>query len=418
MSSQGIFITVIILSTLTIDFILNTTAEFLNLANIKSTLPDEFNGYYDQDKYETSQVYLKVCTRFGFITSGADLLLFLIFWFCKGFAVLDIWVSSWGLGTVSTGLAYMGILFLLKGIVSLPFSIYSTFVIEERFGFNKTTPLLFIKDLIKSLVISAILGSILMGAILLFLESAGAWAWLICWGVSTLFILAVQYIVPTWIMPLFNKFTPLQEGELKQAILRYADTIKFPVSNIFVMDGSKRSTKANAFFTGFGKNRRIALYDTLIKEHSTQELLAVIAHEMGHYKKKHIQKRLVTAVLQMGFIFFLISIFISYQGLFDAFFMPEKSIYAGLIFFSMLYSPIEMFSSIVMQYFSRKDEYEADQFAVDTTGEKQSMISALKKLSVQNLSNLHPHPFYVLLNYSHPPILERLKAINSISARS
>ncbi len=413
MSFQGMLIIFIILSTLTIDFILNTTAELLNLANIKSNLPEEFSGYYNQDKYEKSQKYLKVCTKFGFITAGTDLLLFLLFWFCKGFALLDIWVRSWGwgFGTVSTGLAYMGILILLKGIISLPFSIYSTFVIEEQFGFNKTTPSLFIKDLIKSLLISTLLGFILMGAILAFLEYAGAWAWLICWGVSTLFILAVQYIVPTWIMPLFNKFTPLEEGDLKQAILSYASAIQFPVSNIFVMDGSKRSTKANAFFTGFGKNRRIALYDTLIKEHSTEELLAVIAHEMGHYKKKHIQKRMVTGILQMGFIFFLISIFISYQGLFDAFFMAEASIYAGLIFFSMLFSPIGMISSVVMQHFSRKDEYEADQFAVKTTGEKNSMISALKKLSVQNLSNLSPHPFYVFLNYSHPPVLERLKAI-------
>jgi len=204
MSLQGTVIIVIILSTLTIDFIMNITAERLNLANIKTTLPDEFKGYYDQSKYVKSQDYLKVSTKFGFVTAGTDLLLFLIFWFCHGFSTLDIWVRSWEMGSVPTGLAYMGILILLKGIVSLPFSIYSTFVIEERFGFNKTTPMVFMKDLVKTLVISTLLGSILMGAILAFLEYSGEWAWLICWGVSTLFILAVQYIVPTWIMPPFQ----------------------------------------------------------------------------------------------------------------------------------------------------------------------------------------------------------------------
>ncbi|SLM27899.1 Endopeptidase family protein [Desulfamplus magnetovallimortis] len=412
MSFEGTLITAIILTTLLFELILNITAEYLNIAKITPNLPDEFNDYYDQERYEKSQEYLRVCTKFGFITTMTDLLFFLCFWFLKGFDVVDTVVRNLGQGPVVTGLAYIGTLLILKGIISLPFSIYSTFVIEERFGFNKTTPLLFIKDLVKSIVISAILGSIIIGAILAFLESAGEWAWIICWGVSTIFILAVQYIVPTWIMPLFNKFTPLEEGELKHAILNYADNVGFPVSNIFVMDGSKRSTKANAFFTGFGKNRRIALFDTLIENYSTEELLAIIAHEIGHYKKKHIQKRMITGILQMGVIFFLISVFISYQGLFDAFFMTETSIYAGLIFFSMLFSPIDMIISVIMQFLSRKDEYEADRFAVKTTGLGTPMKSALKKLSVQNLSNLNPHPFYVFLNYSHPPIMNRLKAIS------
>jgi len=234
-----------------------------------------------------------------------------------------------------------------------------------------------------------------------------------CWGGSTIFLLVVHYVVPTWILPLFNKFTPLEDGELKKAITAYATSINFSLDNIFVMDGSKRSTKSNAYFTGFGKNRRIVLFDTLIKEHNVNELVAILAHEMGHFKRKHIMKRIAAGILQMGFIFFLLSIFISHKGLFDAFFMDQHSIYAGLIFFGMLYSPIDLFISMIMQAMSRNDEYEADRFAVNTTPDKEAMVNALKKLSVHNLSNLFPHPFYVFLNYSHPPVLERIKAIRS-----
>jgi len=301
-----------------------------------------------------------------------------------------------------------------KLLLSLPFSIYSTFVIEEKFGFNKTTPLVFLTDIIKSIILTAVLGGILLTIILWFLKSGGQYAWLLCWAASTVFLLVVQYIVPTWIMPLFNKFTPMEEGDLKEAILLYAKTINFALSNIFVMDGSKRSSKSNAFFTGFGKNRRIVLFDTLIKDQTTEELVSILAHEMGHFKKKHIIKRMVTGIIQMGFVFFLISVFISHEGLFHAFFMEEVSIYAGLIFFSMLYSPIDLFISIILQVLSRKDEYEADRFAAKTLKNSSHLIRALKKLSAHNLSNLTPHPFYVFLNYSHPPVLERIHTLESL----
>ena len=215
-------------------------------------------------------------------------------------------------------------------------------------------------------------------------------------------------------MPLFNKFTPLEDGPLKESILNYAKSIDFALSNIFVMDGSKRSRKSNAFFTGFGKNKRIVLFDTLIKEQSIEELVSVLAHEMGHFKKKHIIKRLISGIFQMGFVFYLISIFISNEGLFHAFFMKEISIYAGLIFFGMLYSPIDLFLSILLQISSRKDEYEADRFAAETIKDNMPLINALKKLSAHNLSNLTPHPFYVFLNYSHPPVLERINTLKSL----
>jgi len=214
-------------------------------------------------------------------------------------------------------------------------------------------------------------------------------------------------------MPLFNKFEPLEDGELKTAIISYADAVNFPLKNVFVMDGSKRSGKSNAFFTGFGKNKRIALFDTLIAQHTVSELVAVLAHEIGHYKKKHILKSLIIGIVHTGVMFFLLSLFISYQGLFDAFYMDQQSVYAGLIFFGMLYSPIEFFLGIFLQMRSRKNEYEADRFAVETTKDSESMTNALKKLSAHNLSNLVPHPFYVFMNYSHPPVLERIKAIRN-----
>jgi len=407
-------ITAIILTTLIGSYLIDTIADFLNLGNLNQPLPKEFNNHYKPEKYIESQNYLKANTKFGFIISSVDLIIILVFWFSGGFQTIDSFVRSFNFGSIVSGLFFTGILLFLKLVISLPFSIYSTFVIEEKFGFNKTTPRLFFTDLIKSIVLSAALGGILLSFILGFLEFGGRLAWIYCWAASAVFLLIVHYIVPTWIMPLFNKFTPLEDGPLKESILNYAKSIDFALSNIFVMDGSKRSRKSNAFFTGFGKNKRIVLFDTLIKEQSIEELVSVLAHEMGHFKKKHIIKKLISGIFQMGFIFYLISIFISNEGLFHAFFMKEISIYAGLIFFGMLYSPIDLFLSILLQISSRKDEYEADRFAAETIKDNMPLINALKKLSAHNLSNLTPHPFYVFLNYSHPPVLERINTLKSL----
>jgi STE24 endopeptidase len=335
----------------------------------------------------------------------------LLFWFGNGFPLLDEWVRSFQYGPVLTGLSYMGILIFVKLILSLPFSMYSTFVIEERFGFNQTTWRTFVLDLVKGFLLGILIGTPLLTGVLLFFEYAGANAWWYSWIAVTLYMLGVQFIAPTWIMPLFNKFSPLAEGELKSSIMSYAGSINFPIENVYVMDGSRRSSKSNAFFTGFGKHRRIVLFDTLIKQHTAGELLAILAHEMGHYKKKHIFQSMALGILQTGIMLYLLSLFISFQGLFDAFYMPQKSVYAGLIFFGMLYSPFGFFIDIFMQMLSRKNETAADRFAVETTRDPQSMAEALKKLSIHNLSNLLPHPLYVFLNYSHPPVLQRIQAI-------
>lgn len=411
-------ITSIILTTLIASYLIDNIADFLNLENLNHPLPEEFTDHYNHKKYTDSQAYLRANTKLGFVTSSFDLAIILLFWFSGGFQTIDSFVRSFQLNSIVSGLFFTGILLFLKLIISLPFNIYSTFGIEEKFGFNKTTPILFFTDLVKSIVLSTILGTILLSLILGFLEFGGKFAWIYCWAASVVFLLGVQYIIPTWIMPLFNKFNPLEDGPLKDAILAYAKSINFSLSNIFVMDGSKRSSKSNAFFTGFGKNKRIVLFDTLIKEQSTEELVSVLAHEMGHFKKKHIIKRMVLGIFQMGFIFYLISIFISHEGLFHSFFMEDVSIYAGLIFFGMLYSPINVFISILFQISSRKDEYEADRFAAKTIHDTKPLISALKKLSAHNLSNLTPHPFYVFLNYSHPPVLDRIKTLNSLESNA
>lgn len=406
--------TIIILAALLGEYILNIVADVLNLRTLSTALPTEFEGVYGSDSYKKSQEYTRTRTIFGIFESTFSIIVTLVFWFVGGFNYLDQIVRNWDLANIWTGLIYIGILVLMRSILSLPFSIYSTFVIEERFGFNKTTPATFIFDMIKGLLLAVVLGGPLLIGILAFFQYAGALAWLYCWSVASVFVLFVQFIAPTWIMPLFNKFNPLESGELKNAILSYAQSVNFSLRDVFMMDGSKRSSKSNAFFTGFGKNKRIALFDTLIQKHTVSELVAVLAHEIGHYKKKHITQGIIISILHMGIMFFLMSIFINQQGLFDAFFMQNISVYAGLLFFGMLFTPIEFLLSLALNALSRKNEYEADRFSVETIEHSETMIDALKKLSVDNLSHLTPHPFYVVLNYSHPPILERIKTIRTL----
>ena len=403
----------IVLVTLLFGYLLDMITNLLNLRSLKGDLPQEFQGVFDAEEYRKSQAYTRVNTRFGFITSTVSLLATMIFWFAGGFNIIDLMVREWQLNPIFTGLIYIGLLIILRSVLGLPFSIYSTFVIEEHFGFNKTTPKIFILDILKGLLLGILLGGPLLAVLLFFFDYAGTYAWLYCWAGTTVFTLLVQFIAPTWIMPLFNKFTPMEDGELRRAITGYAEKVKFPLKGIFVMDGSKRSTKSNAFFTGFGKNKRIALFDTLIERHTIAELVSVLAHEIGHYKKKHILKGMVISILHMGIMFYLLSIFLSHSGLFSAFYMEHQSVYAGLIFFGMLYAPIEMILSVFMQIFSRRNEFAADRYAAETTGDAVPMIEALKKLSLHNLSNLRPHPVYVFLNYSHPPVLQRIEALRS-----
>lgn len=404
---------VIIVAALAADYLLNLFADIYNLRALDPELPESFEGVYDRETYRRSQEYTRVNTRFGILTSTFNLAVLLAFWFAGGFNWLDQLVRSWELGAIWTGLAYIGVLILFKTLLSLPFSIYSTFVIEERFGFNKTTPKTFVLDMLKGLGLAVVLGGPLLAGILAFFTYFQTYGWLYAWAAVTLFTLVIQFVAPRWIMPLFNDFEPLGEGELRRKIRAYASGVDFRMEGIYVMDGSKRSSKSNAFFTGFGRNKRIALFDTLIANHSADELVAVLAHEIGHYKKKHILKNMAVSILQTGVMFLLLSVFLHSAGLFEAFYMEQASVYAGLIFFGLLYAPVDMVLSVVMQMVSRSHEFEADAYAA-TTFRKEPMIAALKKLSKDNLSNLTPHPFYVFLNYSHPPVLQRIRAIRAI----
>jgi STE24 endopeptidase len=405
------FYGLIILAALLLDYALNLVADLLNLKAIRRELPEEFQGVYDPEAYRKSQDYLRVKTRFGILTSTIGLIVLLAFWFFGGFNLLDQLVRSLGFGSILTGLAYIGLLILLRSLLSLPFRIYDIFVIEERFGFNKMTPTTFIADLVKGTLLGLLLGGPLLAGILFFFQFAGEPAWLYAWMVFTLFAFFVQFIAPTWIMPIFNKFTPLEAGELKERILSYARSVDFPVEQIYVIDGSRRSTKANAFFSGFGRHKRIALFDTLIAKQTIPELVAILAHEIGHYKKKHILLGMAVSIAHAGLMFFLLSIFLYRPGLYEAFYMEQPSIYAGLVFFSLLFTPVESILSIFLQALSRRNEYEADRFAADTFEQPEAMVSALKKLAVDHLSNLTPHPLHMILNDSHPPILQRIRAI-------
>lgn len=399
-------------------YAINTYAQYLNIRFLSPDLPEEFQDTYDAQKYRQSQQYTREQARVDILESSVGLFLLILFIFLNGFNYVDNAIRAWGLSSIWTGLAFFGLLGLASSVVSLPFELYQTFILEERFNFNKMTWVTFIKDKLKGLLLALLLGVPILGAILWFFQKFPAWGWAYAWVFLTLASLVLSFLAPRIILPLFNKFTPLPEGDLKDKILNYAKRVGFNISGIYVMDGSKRSTKSNAFFTGFGKTKRIALFDTLLEKHTDNELLAILAHEVGHYKLKHILKNMGISIVKMGIILWLISFFIQYKPLFAAFNMDHVSVHAGLVFFAFLYTPVSLVLALVFNYLSRKYEYEADEFASKTTNAPQDLISALKRLSLDNLSNLTPHPFYVVLNYSHPPVLKRIKAIKELDQQA
>ena len=412
MNSYLIFILFVLVG----GYLLDLAVSFLEIRSLQPELPAEFRDTYDEEKYRTSQEYTKVTTGFSVVQDTVTLVLTLIFILAGGFNAIDLLSRSLGWGSISTGLLFTGVLILLSFLVGLPFSLYSTFVIEERFGFNKTTGKTFFLDLVKGLILAILIGGPLLAAVLWFFEITGSMAWVYCWLALTLFTFVLQFLAPVVIMPLFNKFTPLEDGELKEGITEYAAQQEFALQGIYTMDGSKRSTRLNAFFTGFGRFRRIVFFDTLIEKLQPQEIIAVLAHEMGHFKKKHIFKMMAASVVQTGLMFFILSLFLGNEQLFAAFGMEHISVYAGLIFFGFLYSPVSLLLSIFFNIFSRKNEYEADAWAVKTTRDQgEELINGLKKLSVHNLSNLTPHPLQVFLHYSHPPVLQRIEAIRQFA---
>ncbi|NQT94085.1 MAG: M48 family metallopeptidase [Lentisphaerae bacterium] len=401
----------VILVILLARYLLDLVSDLLNVRHFSPDLPTEFHGYYDAEKYALSQRYLADNVRFGILQDAVFTVLAILFILLGGFNLADTLARSAGLPALWTGLLFTGILVLALRIVEIPFSLYSTFRIEEKYGFNKTTPRTFVLDFLKELLLTVVIGGAVFLAVVWFFDRTGSMAWVYCWAAVVSFQVFLLFIAPYVIMPLFNKFTPIEEGELQAAIAAYAKAQDFRMEGVFKMDGSKRSSKSNAFFTGFGRTRRLVLLDTLIDKHTVPELLAVVAHEMGHYKKRHVPWAIVRGAASAGIAFFLLSLFIGNERLFEAFRMEHVSIYAGLIFFGFLYTPIAMALGIVENRISRAQEFMADAYAVQTTGDPDAMVSGLKKLGVDNLANLTPHPLKVFLSYSHPPLLSRIAAI-------
>jgi len=402
----------IILSALTINFLLQSLVRILTVRTLSTEIPDELQDMYDPDEYRRSQEYTKANTRFAQFVSTFGYCITLAFILAAGFNYADILVRSLVSNSIIRGLCFAGLLFLARDILFTPFALYRTFVIEEKYGFNTMTVKTFFLDKIKSYCVGFILGGIILALILFFFEQAGPYAWAAAWGAVSLFIILMQPLYVLVIAPLFNTFTPLQQGELRHRIEEYADKVDFPLKEINVMDGSKRSSHSNAYFSGILK-KRIVLFDTLIAGHPPEEIVAILAHETGHYKKHHIRKGILLAIIHTGIMFFLLSLFIKNPGLFEAFRMEHISLYAGLVFFGLLYSPAEMILSVFFNRLSRAFEYESDRFAAETIENRASLVSALKNLYADNLSNVTPHPLDVILNYSHPPLLQRIRAVQA-----
>lgn len=400
-----------ILLVIILEYIVETLADRMNLRNLGPDLPAEFKDWYDPARYARSQEYLRMNTKFDLVSSTFMTILTVGFILAGGFNLVDRAARAIGSGEVLTGVVFAGILALLAQLVHIPFSIYSTFVIEEKFGFNRTTPRTFIMDMVKGWILAAAIGAPVFAGIVWFFMKTGSAAWLYCWGAVTIVQILLTFVAPVLLMPIFNKFVPLEDGELKASVESYARAQSFRMKGVFKMDGSRRSAKTNAFFTGFGRFRRIVLFDTLIAKHPVQELVTVIAHEMGHYKKGHITKMILQAIVTTGLMLGLLQLFLKNEGLFNAFSMEHLSVYASLFLFAFLYAPLSALLGILGNALSRKHEYEADEFAVQTTGNTEAMITALKRLAADNLSNLTPHPLKVVLDYSHPPILQRIAAM-------
>ena len=402
---------IIIIGMLLFQYILEILVNILNLRALKPSLPNEFKDTFDEDKYIKSQEYTKTNTKFSFITSTFSLIVNLTFIFGGIYNYIDILVRNYGYDANLTGLLFFGFLFIINDILNIPFSLYKTFIIEEKFGFNKTTITTYLSDKLKGYFLTILIGGPVLYLILYFFSTYSSYGWLYVWMFLVSFSILMQPIFTTFIAPMFNKFTPLEDGPLLSRIKNYLKEVNFPVAKLEVIDGSKRSSHSNAYFSGIGKYKRIALFDTLLEQMNDDEILSIIAHEVGHYKLKHIYTGILLSALQSGIMLYILSIFINNSSLFEVFQMENLSVYASLVFFSMLYSPISMIIGIFFTMVSRKNEFSADAYSVKTAKLPDSLISGLKKLSKENLSNLTPHWLNVFLNYTHPPVLDRIVAI-------
>ena len=401
----------------TVSFVWTQILSYLNRKRMSPVLPDELKGIYPTEKYAKQQDYQRTNSRFGLISGGFSFvitLFILLFGFLGWF---DGFLREYTESFLALPLIFFGILLICNEIISFPFSWYATFTIEEKFGFNKSTRKLFIFDCLKGIALNVLIGGLILSAILFIYNYTLEIFWLLAWIVVSVFSLVMTFFYSEWIVPLFNKQTPLEEGELREAIESLSQKAGFRLKNIFVMDGSKRSTKANAYFTGFGKKKRIVLFDTLMNDLNTEEIVAVLAHEIGHYKKKHVIYSIVLSILSTGAIFYILSLFLGNLHLAETLGGKTASFHLGIIGFTLLFAPISEVFGLAINYFSRKNEYEADGFVVQF-GLGEALISALKKISIQSLSNLNPHPLVVFWYYSHPTLLQRIEGIKKVKSFS
>ncbi len=392
------------------DYILEQFLNYLNSTKRSEKIPEQIKGIYNEKKYSRQQNYEKEKSRFSFITSTFSFIIIILMLTYKGFYIIDFWASQITSNQILRALIFFGTIMFAFDIINLPFAVYSIFVIEEKYGFNKTTIKTFILDKIKSWLITAIIGGGILSFIIWVYLQTQQMFWIYVWIAISIFTIFITMFYSSIIVPLFNKQTQLEDGELKTAITDFSNKVGFKLKNIYKIDGSKRSTKANAYFSGLGTKKRIVLYDTLINDLQVNELVAVLAHEIGHYKKKHVLKNILLSILQTGIILYILSLFIANPLLSKALGSHTYSIEINLIAFSLLYSPISLITGIFMNIYSRKNEFQADNFAKENF-DGEALASALKKLSVNNLSNLTPHKLYVFFYYSHPTLLKRLQAL-------
>ena len=402
----------ILIAIIIINFIVDVVLDTLNAKHFNDKIPEELADVYDTDEYKKSQAYKKTNYQFSKITSVFSLLLTLAFFFLDGFKIVDNFARSYTDNPILVALIFFGIIMIGSDILTTPFSYYKTFVIEEKFGFNKSTKKTFWLDKLKGWLMTIIIGGGILAVIIWFYQLTEKDFWIYAWILVTVFSLFMNMFYAKLIVPIFNKQAPLENGELKTAINKYAQKVGFTIENIFVIDGSKRSTKANAYFSGFGSQKRITLFDTLINDLETEEIVAVLAHEVGHYKKKHIIFNLILSILLTGIMLFILSLFINSPILSKALHISTPSFHIGLIAFGILYSPISEITGLFMNYMSRKFEYQADNFAKKTFAGN-PLITSLKKLSKNSLSNLTPHKATVFMHYSHPTLLQRVQNLKS-----
>ena len=402
----------ILIAIIVVSFIFDKVLDYLNTKHFDDEIPAKLADVYDEEEYKKSQAYKKTNAKFSNLTSLFSLAITLAFFFLDGFAYVDELARNYTNHPILVALFFFGIIILGSDLLTTPFSYYKTFVIEEKFGFNKTSHKTFWLDKVKGWLMTLILGGSILSLIIWFYQLTGTNFWIYAWILVAVFSLFMNLFYAKLIVPLFNKQTPLEDGELKWAIENYAKKVGFTLNNIFVIDGSKRSTKANAYFSGFGSQKRITLFDTLINDLETDEIVAVLAHEVGHYKRKHIIFNITASILLTGLTLYILSLFINSPILSEALHVATPSFHIGLIAFGILYSPISEITGLFMNYMSRKFEYQADDYAKNTF-EAQPLISSLKKLSKNSLSNLTPHPAYVFVHYSHPTLLQRVKNLES-----